>query len=265
MSETESSFSRIALRIREGIAEMTFVDRGRPNVIDARCCVEIAEAAAQIAAAPGLKAVLLGAQGKVFCVGGDIQDFLANRDHLSDHVFGMASTIHRGVNALHDLAVPVIAAVNGMAAGGGFSLVCGADLVIASRSATFNSAYTKTGLTPDAGGTYFLPRIVGIRRAFDLLATNPTLTADEACRLGIVSRVVDDDAFETEVAKLVQKVREMPGDVLAALKGLLRTSLDSSLSAHLDAETAAIAAQTAKPEILNALVAFLGKKAGRSA
>src|SRR5690606_10504128 len=105
--------------------------------------------------------------------------------------------------ALNRLAAPVVAAVNGMAAGGGFSLVCMSDLAIATRSARFNFAYTRSALTTDGGATWFLPRLVGLQRAFDILATNPTLDAEEAARLGIIARVVDDDRFETEVEALV--------------------------------------------------------------
>ncbi len=251
--------SRVALEITGGLARITLVNPPRHNAMDLQFCNELADAATRCSTAPDLKAVLLAAEGDVFCVGGDIREFVANRERLHDHVLAMAAQFHVAVTRLHRLPAPLIVAVNGTAAGGGFSMVCAADLAIAGRSARFSPAYTRSGLTPDGGGTWFLPRIVGWRRAFEIFATNPTLSAEEACALGIVSRVVDDAAFDAEVAKLARQIEEAPAGVLNALKNLVRQSLSASLEQQLEAEAASIAAQAAFPATQNLLTAFLGK------
>jgi 2-(1,2-epoxy-1,2-dihydrophenyl)acetyl-CoA isomerase len=251
--------SRVALEITGGLARITLINPPRHNAMDLQFCNELADAATRCSAAVELKAVLLAAEGDVFCVGGDIREFVANRERLHDHVLAMAAQFHAAVTRLYRLPAPLIVAVNGTAGGGGFSMVCAADLAIARRSAKLNPAYTRSGLTPDGGGTWFLPRIVGWRRAFEIFATNPTLSAEEACALGIVSRVVDDAAFDAEVAKLARQIEEAPADVLGALKKLVRQSLNASLEQQLEAEAASIAAQAALPATQNLLAAFFGK------
>jgi 2-(1,2-epoxy-1,2-dihydrophenyl)acetyl-CoA isomerase len=150
----------------------------------------------------------------------------------------------------------VVVALNGMAAGGGFSLVCAADLVFARRSARLNSGYTRSGLTPDAGATYTLPRLVGSRKAFELMALNPTLTADEAQTLGIVSRVFDDDAFEAGVDAAIAGIARMTPGILAKLKRLVREGATRTLADQLDAEGLSIAGCASSPETLARLKAF---------
>jgi len=252
--------SRVALEITGGLARITLINPPRHNAMDLQFCNELADAATRCSTAPELKAVLLAAEGDVFCVGGDIVEFVANRERLHQHVLASAAQFHVAVTQLHRLPAPLIVAVNGTAAGGGFSMVCAADLAIARRSAKLNPAYTRSGLTPDGGGTWFLPRIVGSRKAFEIFATNPTLSADEACSLGIVSRVVDDASFDAEVAKLARQIEEAPAGVLGALKKLVHASLGASLEEQLDAEAASIAAQAALPSTQNLLAAFLSKR-----
>jgi len=250
---------RVVLEITGGLAHIRFVNPSRHNAMDLQFCNELADAATRCSTADGLKAVLLAAEGDVFCVGGDIREFVDNRERLHEHVLASAAQFHVAVTRLHRLRAPLIVAVNGTAAGGGFSMVCAADFAIAKRSAKLNPAYTRSGLTPDGGGTWFLPRIVGLRKAFEIFATNPTLSADVACSLGIVSRVLDDAIFDAAVAMLARQIEEAPAGVLCALKSLMRKSLEASLEEQLGAEAASIAAQAELPETQRLLAAFLGK------
>src|SRR5690606_5906696 len=142
--------------------------------------------------------------------GGDLNEFLRERDRIQGHVREMATWFHLAITVLNRLEAPVVCAVNGTAAGGGFSLVCMSDLAIATRSARFNLAYTRSGLTPDGGATWFLPRLVGTQRAFDIMATNPTLSAERACELGLIARVVDDAGFEAEVEATLTLLAKTP-------------------------------------------------------
>ena len=147
-----------------------------------------------------------------------------------------------------------------MAAGGGFSLVCGADLVVASEAARFVSAYTSSGLTPDGGGTFFLPHIVGRRVAFDLMATNPVLSAQEAKALGIVSRVVAADALDATVDALVAQLAAQPEGAIAGLKALFRRGEDEALAAQLRAEAESISRLAGSPATLARMEEFLTRK-----
>ncbi len=254
------AFGRILFSVKDNLARIVIANEASSNAIDLQVCRELAEAAGLIGADAGIKAVLIEARGKVFGVGGDINEFMRNRDRIRDHILEMTAYFHAAIVQLHNGPAPVIVAVNGMAAGGSFSLVCTADMAIAKRSAKFVAAYTRSGLSPDGGGTYFLPRLVGGQRAFDIFATNPTLTADQALELGIVSRVVEDDAFETEVGKLVQSIVESSPGALSALKKLLRGSTSASLEQQLLAESEAIATLAASSATLARLSAFLGGK-----
>ena len=254
------SFGRLVFSIEEGLARIVIANEANSNAIDLQVCRELAEAATAIGLDASIKAVLIEARGKAFGVGGDLKELVRNRDRIQAHILEMTTHFHAAIVQLRSVTAPVVIAVNGIAAGGSFSLVCTADMAIAKRSAKFVAAYTRSGLSPDGGGTFFLPRIVGVQRAFDIFATNPTLTADQALELGILSRVVDDDVFEAEVSKLVQTIMESPPGALPALKKLLRGSTSASLEQQLLAESEAIATLAASSATLARLNAFVGGK-----
>lgn len=254
------NYEKIRFELDDGIARIVLADPARRNAVDRRFVQEFADAARRCETVAGLRAVLLAADGEVFSVGGDLRDFLAHRDDIQAHVRAMTVDFHAAILTLNRLDAPLVCAVNGMAAGGGFSLVCMADLAIAKRSAKFNFAYTRSGLTPDGGATWFLPRLVGLQRAFDLLATNPTLSADDALALGILARVVDDEHFEHEVDALVRRLAAAPAGALGRLKRQLRASAANSLEQQFELEGAGIAEQAANPATLAMLEAFLNRK-----
>ena len=250
---------KVEYQVKDGLARIIFVNEAGGNALDLQACNEFAEAAAQTRKDSSIKAVLLEARGKSFSVGGDIRGFVANKDNIHQHVIDMTKGFHGGISDLRNGTAPLIIAVNGVAAGGGFSLVCSADMAIAKRSAKFVAAYSRSGLSPDGGGTWFLPRIVGIQKAFDIFATNPTLSAEQARDLGIISRVVEDDDFEAEVDKLARMIVESPPGALAALKKLLNASTSATLQEQFDAEANSIASLAASPSTMERLMALLGK------
>jgi 2-(1,2-epoxy-1,2-dihydrophenyl)acetyl-CoA isomerase len=249
--------TRVRLEVADGIARVTLANAANRNAVDQAFCREYAAAGRACELDSSVRVILIQAEGEVFSVGGDINIFLEHGTQAAPIVRAMADDFHEGILAFSRAAAPVVLALNGMAAGGGFSIVCGADLVVAKQSAKLNAAYARTGLTPDGGGTWFLPRIVGLRRAFDLLATSPTLTARQALELGIVSRVVADEEFGAEVERIVGSLAAAPVGGLAALKALLRESPSSSLQAQLEAEAQSIAARAAAPESQQAFREFL--------
>ena len=147
-----------------------------------------------------------------------------------------------------------------MAAGGGFSLAMSGDIVIASRRARLVSAYSRSGLTPDGGLSWLLPRIVGVRKAFELMALNETLDADRAFALGLVTRVCDDEQFDDTVAAVVAQLQAMSAPALAGLKKLLALSPASSLAEQFDHESATMADTLDCPETGAMLDAFLARR-----
>ncbi len=254
------SDKRIKFSVADKVARITMANPGNYNAMDLRFCHEFGQAALACETDPSIKVILLDAEGDVFSVGGDIGEFVANKDRVHRHVLDMATQIHIAVASLRRAAAPVIMAVNGMAAGGAFSLLAGADVVIAKRSAKFNAAFTKWGLTPDAGGTYFFPRVAGVRKAFWIMATNPMLTAEQAAEIDLVTEVVDDDKFADVVERIVRQFADSAPGALAGLKALFRSSLTNTLDDQLNLEARSIAARCADPATLERLVAFMGNK-----
>jgi 2-(1,2-epoxy-1,2-dihydrophenyl)acetyl-CoA isomerase len=250
---------RVSLKIENHVAWLTLDNPAGRNAVDDAFVDAFASAADACAADPSVRVIVLGASGEVFSVGGDLAGFLAHEDHIRPHVHRMAAMFHFGIQRLHEAPAPVIAAVNGTAAGGGFSLVCGADLVVARRSAKFVSAYTKSGLTPDGGLSWLLERTVGYRKAFEIMALNPVLDAEAAQRLGLVTEVVDDDRLDQAVQAMVARLLEIPSDALLRLKRLMRGAVGVTLAEQLRCEAEGIAAQAGMPATMDALRKFFAK------
>jgi len=251
--------ARIELARSGVLARIRFADPANRNAFNQGFCEDFARVALDVAAGPPPGAILIEAEGDAFSVGGDIAGFLEQRDRIERYVLELASLFHLGITRLHGTGAPILVAIKGVAAGGGFSLVCGADLAIATRSAKFVSAYTSSGLTPDGGGSWFLPRLVGWQKAFEIMALNPVLSADEALRLGIVTRVVEDADFPAAVETLAQTVAAMPSAALVGLKRLMRLGATAGLAETLDAEAASIARQAGLPSTLDMLDAFMAR------
>ena len=250
---------RITLTIADGIARLSLANPARRNAIDLELLRDFAAAALDIQSDASVRVVLLRADGPVFSFGGDLAEMIANRDRAERHVLEMAATFHLGIERLQLSPAPVVAALNGTAAGGAFSLITGADLVIAARSAKLVAAYTKTGLTPDGGATWFLPRIVGRQKAFEILALNPVLSAEDAAALGIVARVVADDALDAEAEKVAAQLAALPSDAIAVLKRQLHASSGNGLADQLAIEAGGIGRAAGQPEVQAALDAFFAK------
>ncbi|MFJ4081643.1 enoyl-CoA hydratase/isomerase family protein [Streptomyces iakyrus] len=239
------------------VVELRLEDPGRGNALDLRTAEALRDSALEVAADPG-RAVLLRAAGGSFCVGGDLRAFAGRGAETSTYVHAVASAAHAAIQALHDLPVPLVTAVRGAAAGGGIGLALVGDIVLASRSARFRLAYTAIGLTPDCGASWFLPRLVGSRRAADLILTNRVLTGDDAERWGLVSRSVDDGELDGAAHRAAADLAAGAGAALRAAKGLLRgTGAGEELRRHLAEEARLIAALADGREAQDLMASFL--------
>ena len=190
---------------------------------------------------PGVRVVLLTGSGRNFCSGGDVKDFLGQARRLPDHVKEVSSWLQAASSMLIGLDVPVVAAVHGYAAGGGgLGLVGSCDFVIAAESAKFMSGAVRVGMIPDGGLTAVLTRLVGLRKAFELTLTNVTIDAAEALRIGLLTRVVPDDALMVEAVALSRSLAEEAPMALAECKHLLWNGIGSSVAQALTEEARAV-------------------------
>lgn len=208
---------------------------------------------------PAIGAVLLTGTGPNFCAGGDVRGFAAATDRGA-HIRGLATDLHEFVRALDATPVPVIAGVQGWAAGAGMSLVCAADIALGGPKTKLRPAYPGIGLTPDGGMSWTLPRIVGEGRAREILLTDTVLNADEAVRLGILSRLVPDEEVHSESLRLARTLAAGPRATYAAIKELLTASRTASLTGQLDRETESIAAAANSPTGREGVDAFVEKR-----
>ena len=213
----------------------------------------------------GVRCVVLTGAGRAFCAGQDLADPAVAPNAAP----GGAPTDVGDVIELHykplalrirSMPVPVIAAVNGVAAGAGASLALGCDMVIAARSASFIQAFAKIGLVPDCGGTWLLPRLVGRANAMALAMTGDKLMAEDAVRLGLIWKCVDDATFQAEVDALAARLATMPTRALAATRKALDDSQQLDLAAALSLEADVQRALGAAPDFVEGVAAFMAKR-----
>jgi 2-(1,2-epoxy-1,2-dihydrophenyl)acetyl-CoA isomerase len=206
---------------------------------------------------PDVRAVVLTGAGRGFCVGQDLTEFREAPGDIGDR---LNSTYHPNVRAIRALEKPVIAAVNGAAAGAGMSFACVCDMRIASDAAVFIPAFVNIGLVPDSGGTYFVTRILGYARAFEWLCSGRRLTAVEAHAWGLVSEVVEADAFPARVAEVAAELAALPTRAIAMTKRLLDRAAASTLDEQLEWEAQLQAAATQTEDFREGVQAFLEKR-----
>jgi 2-(1,2-epoxy-1,2-dihydrophenyl)acetyl-CoA isomerase len=206
---------------------------------------------------PEVRAVVLTGAGRGFCVGQDLEEF---REVAGDIGERLRATYHPNVLAIRALEKPVIAAVNGPAAGAGMSFACACDLRIAADSASFVPAFINIGLVPDSGGTFFVTRILGYSRAFEWLATGRKLTAAEAHAWGLVSEVVDADQLQSRAAEVAAELAALPPLGVAMTKRLLDRAASSTLGEQLEREAQLQTAAARSEDFGEGVAAFLEKR-----
>ncbi len=213
---------------------------------------------------PRVRVVILSGEGRHFCAGGDVKTFASKGPGLPDYLREATAWLQMATSAMVQLRAPVIAQVHGYAAGGGgFGLVCAADLVVAAESAKLMSGAVRVGMAPDAGTTVTLPQIVGLRKAAWILLTNPTLTAAEAADLGIVSLVVPDDELADRAAALADELAASAPLALAATKRLLWGGVGATLEERLPEEARTVSELSGTADSLEGLQAVIERRAPR--
>lgn len=183
---------------------------------------------------PEVRCIVLTGNGKAFCAGQDLAEVSAPDGPPLKTILG--EHYNPIVRRLRSTPKPIVAAVNGVAAGAGANIALACDIVVATQSASFIQAFSKIGLIPDSGGTFTLPRIIGFQKASALMMLGDKVSADEAERLGMVYKVIADDQFETTIAQLAAQVASMPTKGLALTKAALNASFNNTLDEQLECE-----------------------------
>jgi 2-(1,2-epoxy-1,2-dihydrophenyl)acetyl-CoA isomerase len=255
------SFQRLLFDVHDGVATITLNQPERFNALDLRMSQELLQVAIQCDEDPAIRAVILtGAGDRAFCAGGDLASFNEHGDSLPAHVKEVTLYLHGAITRFSRMDAPIIAAVNGVAAGAGISLAAFPDLAIASEGARFLSAYTAAGLTPDGSSTYFLPRLIGMRRYMELALTNRTLSAAEALDWGIVNKVVPSADVLDEARAVAAQLAAGPSLAFGRVKEMVHNTFSASLEGQMELETRMIAESVRSSDGRGGIEAFLGKR-----
>jgi 2-(1,2-epoxy-1,2-dihydrophenyl)acetyl-CoA isomerase len=217
------------------------------------------QAALEAAREAEVRAVVITGAGRGFSAGQDLNEF----GEAGDIASMLRATYHVNVMAIRSLEKPVIAAVNGVCAGAGLSLACACDIRLASDAAFFVPGFVGIGLIPDSGGSYFLQRLLGTPRAFEWMTSNRRLTAAEAHAWGLVSEVVEADAFATHVAERAAALAAAPTRAIASTKRLYDEAGTSTLEEQLEREAEAQAEAAGTEDFREGVTAFVEKREPR--
>jgi len=250
----------VLLEIADGVARLALNRPEVANAIDLSMAQALKEAVRRCADDPAVRAVLVAGSGGRFCAGGDLVGISGAGDGAPEYIRELLFYYHEVISTIDRMEAPVVAAVQGSTAGAGVALACACDIVIAGSSSRFLGAYTKVGLSPDGSTTWFLPRILGLTRAMDLMLTNRELDAATAERWGMVSRVVPDDQVVDTALQVAADLARGATDALGAAKRLLRSSSGSSLHTQMVQECESLARAVVSDNGREGMAAFLEKR-----
>lgn len=231
------SYETILLDVRDGAARLTFNRPDRLNSFNVQMHTEVRHALERVKSDPSVRVLLLTGAGRGFCAGQDLSDRAvapgAAPPDLGESIEKYYAPL---VRALRALPMPVVCAVNGVAAGAGANLALACDIVVAAKSASFIEPFCKLGLIPDTGGSYFLPRLVGTARAMGLAMLGDKLPAEQAANWGLIWKCVEDEKFAAEIDALLRHLSSAPTKGLARTKQAIHASPGNTLEAQLDLE-----------------------------
>jgi 2-(1,2-epoxy-1,2-dihydrophenyl)acetyl-CoA isomerase len=256
------SYEQITTERDGAVAVITLNRPEKLNALTQVMSDELVDAFQTVQGDDGLRAVILTGAGRGFCAGQDLTEFEeayrgGSRPDIEEH---LARTYHQLIPVMVSTPAPVIAGVNGVAAGAGLSLALACDVRVAHGDARFTQAFVKIGLVPDSGGTFLLPRVVGFAKAMELSITGDAIDAEEAHRIGLVSRVFPGEEFEDELRALGRRLAALPTTAIAETKTLLREAWSADLATALAAEATAQARMGATDDHLEGVMAFAQKR-----
>ncbi len=247
-----------------GVATFTMNRPKALNALNESMTKAFVPAVQAVANDPSIRVLIVQGAGEHFMAGGDIKGFsetLATPgEDRKKHFLEMIHFLHSGIELMQRMPVVTVAKIRGACAGFGMSLGIGCDLSIASEDAYFATAYKAIGLTPDGGQSFFLPRLVGVKKAMELTLLSERVSAQEAAHLGFVNRVVANDQIDAAVDKIAAQIARSARGSMAGAKRLLNSSMQSTLSAQLDAEAESFSSCAAKQDFAEGISAFIEKR-----
>ena len=254
------AYEAILYDVKDSVATITLNRPEAYNALNLTLARDVFQATLEADESRDVRCIVITGAGKAFCAGGDVKDFADNPDRIGILVKELTTYLHGAVSRLARSLKPVIMAVNGVAAGGGMSLALSGDLVVAAESAKFNMAYSRIAASPDGSSSYFLPRMIGLRRALELHFTNRVLSAREAMDWGLVNRVHPEADFPAAVGALARELAHGPTLAFGRAKLLFHQSTQESLETQMELEAQAIAASGHTEDFRNGVVAFARKQ-----
>ncbi len=249
----------VQVETRGAVALVTLNRPDSANTLNLQMSMDLLAASLTCARNAAVRAVVLIGAGRNFCFGGDLRAMASRDTSGDDYIRELTTYLHAAIAHFTRMNAPVIAAVNGTAAGAGVGLVAMADLALCARSARFNLAYTNAGLTPDAGTSFLLPRTIGLKRTMELLLRNRTLTAAEALDWGLVNEVVEDAELAGRALALAEQLAAGASGAFGATKRLIAASL-GAFESQMVLESETIAAHAVSAEGAEGISAFLEKR-----
>jgi len=257
------TYECLLYEVKDGIAQLTLNRPERLNALGGSLRDDLLDAIARASADSDVRVMIITGAGRGFCSGGDVKAMNEARERGREGqlVDKYAPSRDRTLLAMRDAPQPIIAAVNGPAAGAGMNLALGCDMRVASTAASFSQAFVKRGLHPDWGGTYFLPRAVGMAKACELIFTGDVVDAQEALRLGLVSRVVAPEELLPVTRELAKKIAAGPPVAIRLAKRALYHNLETDLRAGLEFETFAQNVCRETEDAAEGIRAFVEKRA----
>lgn len=259
------SYDTIQLEMRDSVCVLTLNRPDRLNALTVEVAKDFKAAVAE-AIERGARAIVLTGAGRAFSAGGDLREMqeIAKKDGRVEAFFDEPlRLLNEAIVLIRETPVPFIAAVNGVASGGGCNLALACDLVVAAESARFNQAFIKIGLTPDCGGTFILPRLVGWKRATELLFTGELVSAKAAAEMGMINSVTPDDELMSRAMAMAEKLAQAPTAAIGEIKKLLEASATNDLRSHLDLERETQIESGKTKDFVEGVSAFLEKRPPR--
>lgn len=254
------AYQAISLHIDGPIARITLNRPTSANAMNIEMMKELLHVAIALDENTSIRAVAITGKGDFFCAGGDLASF-AKADHDLPAFLKQATTVlHAAITRFAHMKKPVVTIINGPAAGAGFSLAIMSDYTIASESVKFSMAYTGAGLTPDGSSSYYLPRLIGEKRARELMMTNRTLSAAEALDWGMINEVVSDNNLNQAAETVLSQFAKGPTQAYGTIKELLLNSGTSGLETQMEHESRAISGSAHTADGLEGINAFLNKR-----
>jgi 2-(1,2-epoxy-1,2-dihydrophenyl)acetyl-CoA isomerase len=254
------AYQTVIYEVKDAVATVTLNRPEAYNALNLTLGRELFQAVLEADEDRAVRCIVITGTGRAFCAGGDVKDFAEAGDRTGLVMKELTTYLHGAVSRLARAKKPAIMGVNGVAAGGGMSLALGGDLVVAAESAKFTMAYSKIAASPDGSSTYFLPRLIGLRRALELHYTNRTLSAREAMEWGLVNRVHPDAEFPGALSALARELAQGPTLAFGRAKQLFHQSTQESLETQMELEAQAIADSSRTEDFRAGVNAFTRKQ-----